>query len=72
MLTIQGCPLKSKIQQDIEESLHAIGASKVAVTFSSMTKEERAVLTEKLKKNTRTETGMPACFVLIQEYNFLL
>lgn len=59
VLTIQGCPLKSKIQQDIEESLHAIGASKVAVTFSSMTKEERAVLTEKLKKNTRTETGMP-------------
>ncbi len=60
VLTIQGCPLKSKIQQDIEESLHAIGASKVAVTFSSMTKEERAVLTEKLKKNTRTETGMPS------------
>ncbi|KZD57188.1 P-loop NTPase [Bacillus paranthracis] len=60
VLTIQGCPLKSKIQQDIEESLHAIGASKVAVTFSSMTKEERTVLTEKLKKNTRTETGMPS------------
>ncbi len=60
VLTIQGCPLKSKIQQDIEESLHAIGASKVTVTFSSMTKEERAVLTEKLKKNTRTETGMPS------------
>ncbi len=60
VLTIQGCPLKAKIQQDIEESLHAIGASKVAVTFSSMTKEERAVLTEKLKKNTRTETGMPS------------
>ena len=29
VLTIQGCPLKAKIQQDIEESLHAIGASKV-------------------------------------------
>ena len=60
VLTIQGCPLKAKIQQDIEESLHVIGASKVDVTFSSMTKEERAVLTEKLKKNTRTETGMPS------------
>lgn len=28
VLTIQGCPLKAKIQQDVEESLHAIGASK--------------------------------------------
>lgn len=60
VLTIQGCPLKAKIQQDIEESLHAIGASKVEVTFSSMTQEERAALTEKLKRNTRTETGMPS------------
>ncbi|MEI4613445.1 P-loop NTPase [Bacillus cereus] len=60
VLTIQGCPLKAKIQQDIEESLHAIGASKVEVTFGSMTQEERAALTEKLKRNTRTETGMPS------------
>lgn len=60
VLTIQGCPLKAKIQQDIEESLHAIGASKVGVTFGSMTQEERTALTEKLKKNTRTETGMPS------------
>ena len=60
VLTIQGCPLKAKIQQDIEESLHAIGASKVEVTFGSMTQEERTALTEKLKKNTRTETGMPS------------
>lgn len=60
VLTIQGCPLKAKIQQDIEESLHAIGVSKVEVTFGSMTQEERAALTEKLKKNTRTETGMPS------------
>ncbi|WDL90530.1 P-loop NTPase [Bacillus sp. HNR-4] len=59
VLTIQGCPLKAKIQQDIEESLYAIGASKVDLTFGSMTKEERVDLTEKLKKNTRTETGMP-------------
>ncbi|PEK09099.1 P-loop NTPase [Bacillus toyonensis] len=60
VLTIQGCPLKAKIQQDVEESLHAIGASKVGVTFGSMTQEERAMLTEKLKKNSRTETGMPS------------
>ncbi len=60
VLTIQGCPLKAKIQQDIEESLYAIGVSKVEVIFGSMTQEERASLTEKLKKNTRTETGMPS------------
>ncbi|MGG0255082.1 P-loop NTPase [Bacillus toyonensis] len=60
VLTIQGCPLKAKIQQDVEESLHAIGASKVDVTFGSMIQEERAMLTEKLKKNSRTETGMPS------------
>lgn len=39
VLTIQGCPLKAKIQQDIEESLYAIGASKVDLTFGSMTKK---------------------------------
>ncbi|MCU4822095.1 Mrp/NBP35 family ATP-binding protein [Bacillus cereus] len=60
VLTIQGCPLKAKIQQDIEESLYAIGVSKVEVIFGSMTQEERASLTEKLKENTRTETGMPS------------
>lgn len=71
VLTIQGCPLKVKIQQDVEESLHAIGASKVDVTFGSMTKEERAVLTEKLKKNTRTETGMPSMLRLDSGLRFI-
>ena len=33
VLTIQGCPLKAKIQQDVEESLQAIGASKVDLIF---------------------------------------
>ena len=45
VLTIQGCPLKAKIQQDIEESLRNVGASKVSLTFGSMTPEERAALT---------------------------
>ncbi|ENQ3078585.1 P-loop NTPase [Bacillus cereus] len=60
ILTIPGCPLKAKIQQDIEDSLRNIGASKVSLTFGTMTKEERAVLTETLKENSRTETGMPS------------
>lgn len=66
VLTIQGCPLKAKIQQDIEESLYAIGASKVDLTFGSMTKEERADLTEKLKKILEQKLVCRTCSVLIQ------
>lgn len=59
VLTIQGCPLKAKIQQDIEDSLRSIGASDISLTFGSMTNEERAALTQSLKKDATTETGMP-------------
>lgn len=50
VLTIQGCPLKAKIQQDVEESLQAIGASKVDLTFGSMTQEERVKANRKVKE----------------------
>ncbi|WP_100331117.1 P-loop NTPase [Bacillus xiapuensis] len=59
VLTIQGCPLKAKIQQDIEEALKAAGASSVSVTFGAMSAEERQALTASLKKEAVTETGMP-------------
>ncbi|CAH0168347.1 Iron-sulfur cluster carrier protein [Peribacillus sp. Bi96] len=59
VLTIQGCPLKAKIKDDVENSLRKIGASSVSLTFGSMTPEERAVLTKTLKKSATTETGMP-------------
>ncbi|WP_338754401.1 P-loop NTPase [Bacillus sp. FJAT-52991] len=59
VLTIQGCPLKAKIQQDIEEALKSIGALSVALTFGSMTDEERQALTKSLKAEAVTETGMP-------------
>ncbi|WP_181762324.1 P-loop NTPase [Bacillus sp. B4EP4a] len=59
VLTIQGCPLKAKIKDDVENSLLNIGASSVSLTFGSMTPEERAVLTQTLKKSATTETGMP-------------
>lgn len=71
VLTIQGCPLKAKIQQDVEESLQAVGASKVDLKFGSMTQEERAALTEKLKKNSRTETGMPSMLRLDSGVRFI-
>ncbi|MCI0763718.1 P-loop NTPase [Bacillus sp. TL12] len=60
VLTIQGCPLKAKIKEDVESSLHNIGASSVTLTFGSMTVEERAALTQMLKKDSTTNTGMPA------------
>ncbi|WP_110928832.1 P-loop NTPase [Bacillus massiliglaciei] len=59
VLTISGCPLKAKIQEDIETSLKNIGASSVRLTFGEMTKEERAALTQSLKQNATAENGMP-------------
>ncbi|MFJ8261922.1 P-loop NTPase [Rummeliibacillus sp. NPDC094406] len=59
VLTIQGCPLKAQIQQDIEDTLQAIGATHIALTFGSMTAEERQALTASLKMEATTETGMP-------------
>ncbi|MGE7674035.1 Mrp/NBP35 family ATP-binding protein [Lysinibacillus sp. NPDC094403] len=59
ILTIQGCPLKAKIQQDVEEALKAIGASNVSITFGSMTDDERRSLTASLKSEKVTDKGMP-------------
>ncbi|KOP72576.1 ATP-binding protein [Lysinibacillus sp. FJAT-14745] len=59
VLTIQGCPLKAKIQQDVEEALKTIGASKISITFGSMTDDERRSLTASLKSEKVTDKGMP-------------
>lgn len=72
VLTIQGCPLKAKIQQDIEDSLRNIGASKVSLTFGSMTREERAVLTASLKKKLEQKQVCLVCSDPIQVYALLL
>lgn len=59
VLTIQGCPLKARIKEEVENALKSIGTSSVSLTFGSMTPAERAALTKTLKKSTTTETGMP-------------
>ncbi|MGG0654982.1 P-loop NTPase [Rummeliibacillus pycnus] len=59
ILTIQGCPLKAKIQQDIEQALKEIGASSVSIKFGSMTDNERRSLTASLKSQSVSEKGMP-------------
>jgi len=59
ILTISGCPLKAKIQQDIEHALRNLGASSVSLTFGSMTDEERRNLSDSLKTQNVTDQGMP-------------
>lgn len=59
ILTIKGCPLKAKIQQDIEQALKNIGATSVSLQFGSMTDEERRTLTATLKAQNVTDQGMP-------------
>ncbi|MFC3884882.1 P-loop NTPase [Bacillus songklensis] len=59
VLTIQGCPLKAKIQQDIEDALRKLGAASVMLKFGVMSKEELAALTQSLKKEVTTDTGVP-------------
>lgn len=49
ILTIQGCPLKVKIHEDVENAIKALGATKVQVQFGSMTDQERAELSAKLR-----------------------
>ncbi len=50
VLTIQGCPLKVKIQEDVEQALYRLGAEKVDIHIKSMTDEERAALSAQLRQ----------------------
>src|SRR5690606_1000161 len=50
ILTIQGCPLKVKIQEDVEKAIRDLGAEEVNIRFGSMTDEERAALSAKLRQ----------------------
>lgn len=49
VLTIPGCPLKAKIEEDIVSKIKELGASKVDLTFGAMTDEERAALSARLR-----------------------
>ncbi|MCP3762763.1 Mrp/NBP35 family ATP-binding protein [Domibacillus sp. A3M-37] len=60
ILTIQGCPLKAKIQEDIEFALREIGLTDIQLSFGSMTDEERKALSATLRQAETTESGMPA------------
>lgn len=71
VLTIQGCPLKAKIQADVEEALKAIGASKVSIQFGSMTDDERRSLTDSIKSQNVTAKGMPTMLLPDSGVNFI-
>lgn len=71
ILTIPGCPLKAKIQHDVEKALQAIGASSVAITFGAMTDQERRALTASLQAKNVTEQGMPNMLLLNSGVQFI-
>ncbi|MEJ8546642.1 P-loop NTPase [Brevibacillus borstelensis] len=49
VLTISGCPLKAKIEQDVIAAVKELGAKEVNLRFGSMTDEERAALSAQLR-----------------------
>jgi len=53
ILTIQGCPLKERIREDVVQSIQALGAEDVDVRFGSMTDEERSALSARLQAERR-------------------
>lgn len=57
ILTIQGCPLKIKIQEDVENAIRQLGAEQVQVTFGAMTDEERSALSAKLRAEQQQYTN---------------
>lgn len=55
VLTISGCPLKAKIEEDVIDAIKSLGAENVDLTFGTMTDEERANLAEELRGGKKDE-----------------
>ncbi|MBO8172801.1 MAG: Mrp/NBP35 family ATP-binding protein [Bacillaceae bacterium] len=49
VLTVQGCPLKATIEEDVITAIKELGAKKVNLKFGSMTDWERSQLAAKLR-----------------------
>ena len=47
-LTVQGCPLKAKIHDDVTAAIRTLGVERVVVEFTTMTEEDRASLRARL------------------------
>jgi len=57
VLTIQGCPLKARIEEDVIRKLKEIGANRVDLRFGSMTDAERAALAQKIRGGQSAAVG---------------
>ncbi|SEN61665.1 Mrp/NBP35 family ATP-binding protein [Lihuaxuella thermophila] len=67
ILTIQGCPLKFKIKEDVEHALKNLGAEQVDISFGAMTDEERAALSASLRKQAQPQPGQAVPAILAQD-----
>lgn len=62
VLTIQGCPLRAKIEEDVVNAVKSLGATKVEVNFGTMSDEERAALAAQLRneRNASQTASVPS------------
>jgi ATP-binding protein involved in chromosome partitioning len=47
-LTVEGCPLKARIHEDVTSAVRSLGAERVYVEFTTMTDDQRAALRQQL------------------------
>lgn len=58
-LTVPGCPLKDRFQQDVARELATVpGVTSVALEFTAMTPDERAALTTQLRGDRPERKGL--------------
>jgi ATP-binding protein involved in chromosome partitioning len=56
-LTVDGCPLKAKIHEDVTAAVKSLGTERVYVDFTTMTDEQRAELRRRLHGDRAASTG---------------
>ncbi len=56
-LTVAGCPLKVRFEQDVNAALKEIGVEKVTLRFDTMTPEERTAVAAKVRGNQAPHAG---------------
>ena len=72
VLTIRGCPLRTKIEQEVEQKLLELpGVENVKLSIGYMTDEERSAFTAKLKGKPGTTGAQSVAPILEPEKNIL-
>jgi len=57
LLTVPGCPMKDRITADVERALATVGVEQVAIRFGSMSEQQRAALSERLRGGAAKAPG---------------